>query len=181
MSLFHPLWLAALIGASAFLTAAYTCVAPFAAFAVVAATAVSRRQAVVLTVALWLVNQAVGFGVLNYPWTATSMAWGVAIGASAVIGTLAAHWAIQRLVAFSAPTRTLAAFATAFVVYEVVLYVVAVSALGGTEAFAPQIVGQVLLVNAATFVSLYALSRLLAVATTLLSRRRRHASLARSA
>jgi hypothetical protein len=39
----------------------------------------------------------------------------------------------------------------------------------------------VLLVNAATFVSFYALSRLLAVATTLLCRRRRHASLARSA
>jgi hypothetical protein len=182
MSFIHPLWLALLIGASAALTTSYTCITPFAAFAVIAATTLSRGHAVLLTVGLWLVNQAVGFGVLGYPWTATTLAWGVAIGAAAVLGTLAAHWTVGRLVAFRTPARALAAFAAAFVVYEVALYVAAVSALGGTEAFAPQIVGQVLVVNAATFVGLYGLGQLLAAAAAFLSRRRRaHASLARSA
>ena len=181
MSFFHPLWLALLIGASALLTTSYTCITPFAAFAVIAATAMSRGHAVLLTVAVWLVNQVVGFVVLSYPWTGTTLAWGLAIGAAAVVGTLAAHWTVRRL-AFRPVAGTLAAFAAAFVVYEVALYAAAVSALGGTEAFAPGIVGQVLLVNAATFVGLYGLGQLIAVAATFLGRRRRaHASVARPA
>ena len=182
MSLFHPLWLALLIVASAVLTTSYTCITPFAAFAVIAATTLSRGHAVLLTVALWLVNQAVGFGVLSYPWTVTTLAWGVVIGAAAIIGTLAARWTVGRLVAFRTPARALAAFAAAFVVYEVALYAAALLALGGTEAFAPQIVGQVLVVNAVTFVGLYGLSQLFEAAAAVLSRRRRaDASLARPA
>jgi len=48
-------------------------------------------------------------------------------------------------------------FAAAFVLYELALYAAAVSMLGGAEAFAPAIVGQVLFVNAVTLVGLVGL------------------------
>ena len=178
---FRPLWLGLLIVGSAALTTGYTCITPFAAFAVIAATTLSRRDAVLLTVALWLTNQAAGFGVLNYPWTAQTCAWGVAIGAAAVIGTLAAHWTVRRFGSFRAPAQTGVAFAAAFALYQLTLYAAAVSMLGGTEAFSAPIIGQVLLANAVTLVGLVGLYQLIAGARFLSRRRRAHASPARLA
>src|SRR5215467_3534558 len=94
---FRPVWLGLLVTISAAITTVFTCVTPFAAFAVVAAATVSRRDAVMLAVALWLTNQAVGFGLLYYPWTASTFAWGAALGVAAVIGALAALWTFARL------------------------------------------------------------------------------------
>ena len=132
-------WLGLLIAASAALSLVFTCITPFAAFAVIGATSLSRWNAVRLTVVLWLANQAVGFGVLHYPWTARTVAWGVAIGGSAVVGTLAAQWAVARLGAFR-PW---------------------VQALG---AFVPEIVGRVFVVNALTLACLHGLNQLVAAA-----------------
>jgi len=92
----------------------------------------------------------VGFGVLNYLWTAQTFAWGVTIGAAAVIGMLAAHWTVRRLGSFRAPAQTAGAFVAAFALYQLTLYAAAVSMLGGTEAFSAHIIGQVLLVNGVT-------------------------------
>jgi hypothetical protein len=178
---FRPLWLGLLIAAIAALTTGYTCITPFAAFAAIAAVTLSRRDAVILAVALWLTNQVVGFGVLNYPWTASTFAWGLAIGAAAVLAALAAHWAVRKLAAFHVLVRMAAGFAGAFVLYEVALYGVAVSMLGGTEAFAPAIVGQVLFANAVTLVGLVALQQLVVGAAVLHRRRRAQASPARLA
>lgn len=118
---------------------------------------------------------------LHYPWTATTFAWGVAIGGAAVLGTLAAQWSVRRLGSFRSPARTVAAFVSAFSLYQLTLYVVAVSTLGGTGAFAPGIIGQVLLVNAVTLVGLCGLNQLVAAAGLLGRRRRARASLARLA
>jgi hypothetical protein len=170
---FRPLWLGLLIAAIAALTTGYTCITPFAAFAVITAVTLSRRDAVILAVALWLTNQVVGFGVLNYPWTSSTFAWGVAIGTAAVIAALSAHWAFRRLAAFHIVARLAAGFAASFALYELALYVVAVSMLGGTEAFAPAIVGQVLFANAVTLMGLVALHQLVVAGAAVLSRRRR--------
>ena len=130
-----------LIAASAALSTWFACITPFAAFGVIAATTLSRRNALGLTVAVWLANQAVGFGVLHYPWTGDSVAWGVAIGGAAVIGTLTAQWTIARLGSSRSPVQVLAAFVSSFALYELALYAVAVFSLGGTRAFAAPIVG----------------------------------------
>ncbi len=53
---FRPLWLGLLIVVSAALTTGYTCITPFAAFAVIAVTTLSRRDGAILTAALWLTN-----------------------------------------------------------------------------------------------------------------------------
>jgi len=161
-----------LIAASAVLTAWFACITPFVAFAVLAATALSRRGALGLIVAVWIANQAVGFGVLHYPWTGNSVAWGVAIGSAAVIGTLTAQWTIIRLGSSRSAVQALAAFVSSFALYELALYAVAVSLLGGTRGFTVPIVGQVLVVNAATLVGLYGLNQVVTVGTGYLARRR---------
>lgn len=166
------LWPGLLVALGAALTTVFACITPFAAFAAIAATSPSRAQAVGLAVALWLANQAVGYGVLHYPWNAGSVAWGVAIGAAAVLGTLAAEGSLRRLTAFGAPARSLVAFLAAFVTYQLALYAAAVTALGGTGAFAPRIVGQVLLVNAVALVGLYGLEQLRAGVHAAAKRRR---------
>ena len=179
---FRPVWFGSLIVISAAITTVFTCVTPFAAFAVIAAATVSRRDAVMLAVALWLTNQAVGFGLLHYPWTASTFAWGAALGVAAVIGALAALWTFARLGVQPALAQSVAAFAASFALYQLTLYAVAAAWLGGVEMFAPAIVGQVLAINAVTLVGLFALRPLVAGAAALLGRRRRaHASPARLA
>jgi hypothetical protein len=170
-----------LIAASAALTIVFTCITPFAAFAVIGAISLSRWNAVGLTVVLWLANQAVGYRVLHYPWTARSFAWGVAIGGAAVIGTLAAHWTVARLGAFRSSVQALGAFVPAFALYQLTLYAVAISILGGAGAFVPEIVGRVFLVNGVTLVCLDGLNQLVAAARYSTLRRRSDVSPARFA
>jgi hypothetical protein len=172
---FRPLWFGLLVAVSAAITTVFTCVTPFAAFAVIAAVTVSRRDAVMLAAALWLTNQAVGFGLLHYPWTASTLAWGLALGGAAMIGTLAALGTFQHLASRPPLARSVAAFVASFVLYQLTLYVVAASWLGGTEMFAPGIVSQVLVINAVTLAGLVALRQVVAGAA-LLIRRRAHAS-----
>jgi len=176
-----PLWFGSLVVASAALTMVYTCVTPFAAFAVIAAMWLPRQQGLSFMAAVWLANQAVGFAVLSYPWTAATFAWGAAIGGAAMSGTLAAQWSVAWLGSLRAAARTTVAFATAFAVYELALYVVGVSMLGGLGAFAPRIIGQVLLLNAGTLVVLLALKQLLAAVASTSRRLRVQASRARVA
>ena len=177
----RPLWLGLLVAASALLTASFTCVTPFAAFAVIGALSLTRWKAAGFVAAVWLGNQAVGFGLLNYPWTAGSVGWGLAIGAAAVLATVAAHAMLARARALASPLRALAAFALAFGVYQLALYAAALSLLGGTGAFAPRIVGQVLLINAIAVVGLYGLDQAVRAAGAFASRRRPGMSPARLA
>jgi hypothetical protein len=81
--------------AGALASFAFACATPFAAFAVVAAAALPLSCALPVVAAAWLVNQAIGFGVLHYPVDATTMLWGLAIGAAALAGTLAAAAALR--------------------------------------------------------------------------------------
>lgn len=166
-----PLWIGALATFSAVLTATYTCIVPFAALSVGAAMMLSTRQALLCTAAVWLANQGAGFLVMSYPWTANAIGWGAAIGAAAILATLAVQWLARRLESVRPPARTVIAFIGAFVVYQSTLYAAAVSVLGGTGAFAPGIIAQVLIVNVVTLVGLWGLSQLLTV--TVASYRRR--------
>jgi hypothetical protein len=156
----HPLWLALLVVATIAFSLVFACAAPFAAFGAIAALTLSRRDALLLTVALWLANQLTGFVILGYPWTVNSVAWSPAIGVAAVLGTMAAQWTVLRLAAARDIVRAPAAFLVAFAVYEVAIFAVSVGFLGGTQTFAPSIVGQVFLTNVAVLVGLCGLNRL---------------------
>src|SRR5712691_11934544 len=93
----HQLWLALLVAASAAFSFVFACATPFAAFGAAAALTLSRRDALRLTVAVWLANQVLGYAVLQYPWTANSFAWGAVLGAAAVLTTVGARGVARRL------------------------------------------------------------------------------------
>lgn len=144
-------------------SALYACAAPFAAIAALAAAHMDRRAGLALVVVSWLANQAIGFGLLDYPHTASTFAWGAVIG----IGTVAGFAAAKSIAEAGKPAAVslVLAFAAAFVSYQTVLYA-ASFALGGTDhAFSTEVVWHVLKVNALAFGGLLLLHRL-AVAST---------------
>src|ERR1700728_2187918 len=135
----RALWLALLVAASVAFTLGLACAMPFAALGAAIALTLPRRDALVLTGAAWLANQLVGFAVLDYPWTANTIAWGVALGAVAFLTTMSAQWLVPRVAGQGAIAVALATFLGAFCVYEGALFVVAATLLGGTEDFVPAI------------------------------------------
>lgn len=153
------LWLMLLIAASLAFTFGFACAVPFAAFGAIAAMTLPRRDALLVTVVLWLVNQIVGFGFLHYEWDGTTLAWGVILGGIAVLSTLAAQATIRwRGVIVTA----IASFAAAFVTYEGGLYLISATVMGGTEDFAPLLVARILEINAAGFAALLVAAFLIA-------------------
>jgi hypothetical protein len=171
----HPawrrvVWPALLIGVSLTLTLGFACATPFAALGAAAALTLGRRHAVELTVGVWPANQFAGYLVLGYPQTVNSFAWGAALGAAAIAGTLTASAVAMRLRTVGPLAQTAAALASAYALYEALLFAVAVTLLGGTASFALPIVGRILVINALTLGGLYAVHQIAAAITV--SRRR---------
>ena len=156
----HWLWLAVLVGTSVAFTLSLACAVPLAAFAAAAALTLSRQDALVLVLAVWLANQLVGFTVLDYPWTASTFAWGAALGAVAILATLAGRWTVRRSMGRGRAVGYLATFLVAFAVYEAALFAVSATLLGGTEIYTAAIQGWILAVNSVAFVGLLVLHRL---------------------
>jgi hypothetical protein len=156
----HALWLALLVAASVAFSLGFACAVPFAAFGVIAALTLSRRDGLVLTGAVWLTNQLVGYVVLDYPWTTNSVAWGVALGVVAVLTTMVAQSIARRCAERGAVVVALASFVGAFVMYEGGLFVVAATLLGGTEYYTPAIIAGIIEINAAALAGLLMLNRL---------------------
>jgi len=153
-------WLACLVLAVSGLSFVFDCATPFAAIGALAAMTLSRTDAIRITVALWLANQAIGYGVLGYPRTVNSFGWGLAIGAAAVLSTIVARLIVSRLRTARSLTRAVVALAGTFAVYEAALYTAAVAGLGGTGAFAAPIVTRILVINAVALAGLALLYRL---------------------
>jgi hypothetical protein len=156
----HPLWLGLLVAASVVFSLGLACAVPLAAFAAAAALSLSRRDALLLILLVWLANQLVGFTVLHYPGTASTFAWGVVLGAVAVLATLAGQWIAGRLVDARRAFTVTATFLIAFTVYEGALFAVSATLLGGTEIYTAAIQGRIFAINAAAFVGLLALNHL---------------------
>jgi hypothetical protein len=157
----HWVWAALLLAASLGFTFGFACAVPFAAFGAITAATLSRRDALLLTVALWLLNQIIGFTVLHYPWDGMTFAWGAVLGVIALLATAAAQAVIGGRPAVVA---ALASFAAAFVVYEGSLFLVSAAAMGGTEDFTAAIIARILEINMAGFAALLAAAFLLATA-----------------
>ena len=156
----HPLWLALLVAASVLFSLGLACAVPLAAFASAAALSLSRRDALMLIVLVWLANQLVGFTLLGYPWDASTFAWGAVLGVVAILATLASRWIAGRFAKARRAFTATATFLAAFAVYEAALFAVSATMLGGTEIYTLAIQGRVFAINAAAFVGLLALHRL---------------------
>jgi hypothetical protein len=150
------IWLILLLLSSLVFTLGFACAAPLAAFGTIAAVAFSRRDALILCGAVWLVNQIVGYTILGYPWSVTSVSWALVLGGATIIASLSSRWIYRRS---QTPHlfRLIAAFIAAFAVFEVSLYAVAFFALGGVQDFTADIVARIFAINGGAFVGLLAL------------------------
>ena len=135
----------------------YTCATPFAAIGALAARKMDRGTGLTLVALVWIANQLVGYGLLDYPQTANSIAWGGAIGLAAGAGFFAAR-TIGNL-GWTNAASAAASFVVAFIVYEAALYA-AGFVLGGADAFSFEIVARVFFINAVAFVAALALYRI---------------------
>lgn len=140
---FAPLFcLVLLTAACALASLAFACATPFAAFAVVAGAMLPLPSALLVVAAAWIVNQAIGFGALGYPYETNTLLWGAAIGAAALFSTVAAKLALRSLPRTSSNPVVLAlALAGAYVTYEVVLFAFT-PLLGGRGAFTLAVVAR---------------------------------------
>lgn len=143
--------------------------------------AVLRRDALASTVGLWLANQAVGFTIFHYPWDGLTFLWGAVLIVVTLLTTAAAQVSVANLGKRNLIATALGSFVAAFTVYEGGLYLLSVTAMGGTEDFAASIVLRILEINVAAFVGLVLLSQvaerlcLLAGSSGLMSTTARHA------
>lgn len=153
----RPGWVLLLVAASVVFSFGLACAMPFAALCAVAACTLPRRDAFYAAGAAWMTNQLIGFGFLHYPWTVNCVAWGAAIGLSALLCTLVAYWVRRRVIRWRPLVGCIAAFVAAFVSLQAALAASAV-VLGGLESFTPRIVASIFGINTVAWVGLFALS-----------------------
>lgn len=149
-----PLWLALLVCSSVAFSLGFACATPFAAFSAAAALTLDRRDAGLLTGGVWSANQLVGFTLLNYPCTVSSVGWGLALGLAAMLATFGACWATRAWGGLPWAAGHLAAFLAAFAVFEGVLFMAGLFILGGMEDFKLRVVNWVFVINAGAFLGL---------------------------
>jgi hypothetical protein len=141
-------WIGLVGGASISFSLVFACATPFVAVVTLAALTMSRRDAFIVTAAVWLANQAVGYGVLDYPRTFDSYAWGAAVGVAVLLALLAAR-AIGEQFEWRGPiVSTGIAFLSAFAVYELALCAASFWLSSSDVAFSWATVGYILQVNA---------------------------------
>jgi hypothetical protein len=151
-----PLFCFALLTAGCALASfALACATPFAAYAVIAAAMLPLPAALLVVTAAWLVNQAIGFGVLGYPHTMNTLLWGLAIGVAALVATIASKAILRALPRAATPVALVLALAGAYAAYEIALFAFT-PALGGAGAFTLAIISRLGLLNAVWLIALVA-------------------------
>lgn len=140
-------WLVILIVAVVGGSFVLSCVAPFAALAVVLAGTVGLRPALSTMALVWFTNQAIGFFLLGFPWTPSVVVWGLAIGAAALLATVVADKALRHAPTGNAPARLGLALLLSFIMYEVAL-LPAAWWFGAWEMFTPAILAQLAFIDA---------------------------------
>lgn len=129
------------------------CATPFPAYGVVAAAMLPLSSALAVAGAAWVVNQAIGFGLLGYPHDVSTLGWGVALGLAALAAVVAAKAALR--VRASTPVALGAAGICAYAAYELVLFAFT-PVLGDESAFSAAIVGRLGVLNLLWLIGLVA-------------------------
>jgi hypothetical protein len=153
-------WIALLTVASLLFTLGLACALPIAAFAALAALHMRLRDGVAMMGATWLVNQAVGFGFLGYPWDGSTFAWGVVIGLSGLVALGAATGAALLVRRAGWLVAGIAAFGIGFAGYEGVLYGASAFLPSSASTYSWPVISWVLQMNAVAFLALLAMRRI---------------------
>jgi hypothetical protein len=153
----RSVWIVLIVTSGTCLSPFFACVTPFAALATLAAVKLGRRDAIAAVGLVWLTNQAIGYGLLGYPLTWDSAAWGLTIGASSGLAILAARGLYTTN---PVPLQVSLPFIAAFAVFELGLYAAGLVLPGADGAFTASVVGHVFLINAVALCGLVAVYHL---------------------
>jgi hypothetical protein len=162
----NALWIVLIVTTGICLSTFFACATPFAALATLAVLKLGRRDAIAVIGLVWAANQAIGFGLLGYPWTWDCAAWGLAIGVSVGFAMLAAK---SLATTRPAPLVVSLPFVAAFTAFELTLFLAGFVLSGSEGAFSASVVGHVFLINGVTIAGLMAVNQL-AMASGLLAR-----------
>jgi hypothetical protein len=142
-------WFFVLTALGAMSNVLYTCTVPLVGFSAIAGTTLSRRKAISTIFSLWVVNQAIGFTLRQYPWTFSTFAWGGVMLLGAIIVTI--------LVSMQTQTRCKGALyllsqigvtlVSGYLIYELIIWLAGFM-LGGVSGFTLSILWQIFMSNA---------------------------------
>jgi hypothetical protein len=147
----RSVWVGLFVVSGIALSTFFACATPFAAIATLAALKLGSRGALAVIGLVWLTNQAIGYGLLGYPWTWDSAAWGLAIGLSAAVAVLAASGLSTTR---PAPLVMSLPFVAAFAAFELGLYGAGLVLPGSDAAFGAAVIGHIFTINAFAFCGL---------------------------
>ena len=141
-------------GAAVLFSLALACAMPFAALAAAASLALPKRDAVFAVLLAFVANQIIGFGFLDYPRDAQTIAWGAGIGVAALASLGAAMAVAGPAARFGRLGAWGLSFAAAFAVWQLALFAAGQVIGTGSAGFSPEIVFWVLQLNAVALVAL---------------------------
>jgi hypothetical protein len=153
----RAIWVALIVISGPCLSLFFACVTPFAALATLAGLKLGRRDMIAVTGVVWLANQVIGYGFLDYPRTWDSAAWGLVIGASSALAVVAAT---ALSTTRPAPLAISLPFVAAFAAFEFGLYLAGYLLPVSEGAFSASVVWHVFLVNGVTLCALMAVFHL---------------------
>jgi hypothetical protein len=143
-----------LAAAAVLFSLALACATPFAALATGASLVLPRRDAVFAVLLAFVANQIIGFGFLDYPRDAQTIAWGAGIGVAALASLGAAMAVAGSAARFGRLAAWGLSFAAAFAVWQLALFAAGQVIGTGSAGFSAEIVVWVLQLNAVALVAL---------------------------
>ena len=155
-----PAWSVILVSAAMLYSFALACGMPFAALGALAALALPLRAAYATAILGWLANQVVGFGFLGYPTDPSTLAWGMALGISAVTAVAAARMTWNITEHLPIVVASALAFAAALVAQQAVVYAASWPLPSHPSAFSLPVLWQIGWTNALAFIVLGLVYRL---------------------
>lgn len=154
---FAAIWASLLAVTTISGTVVFACMMPFVAVATITALSLPRKIGLAALTACWLGNQALGFGLMGYPWDVPTFAAGFSLLAASLVAFVIAEWSAPDL----SSRWTLPAFVAGFVGYELTL---AAYAMGDLSMFTPEIIALIAWNDAIWFAALWLAWQMLGIA-----------------
>ena len=148
-----PIWMGAVVAVAVLASFALACGMPFAAIGALAALTLGWRDAIILAGLAWFANQVIGFGFLGYPFDLLTLAWGLALGLSAVAAVGGAILT-ARLAGTTGLSRLPLSFLAAWASQQATVFVASLILGAAETAFAPSVMWFIFWTNAVAFLAL---------------------------
>ncbi|MEM9630855.1 MAG: hypothetical protein AAGA50_06000 [Pseudomonadota bacterium] len=142
------LWSVTLVVAAIVFSFALACAMPFAAIGALAVLVLPIREAFVTAILGWLANQVIGFGFLAYPTDPATLAWGFALGLSAIASVATAQAGDKLLSRWPFSVRAVFAFGAALFAQQAVVFAASWPLPSHPSAFSLPVIWEIAWTNA---------------------------------